>query len=117
MLTGHAAGVHQQVLLPMQRQVTKHRTDDADVIGHSGDVREQVADPKAALAPLPEFPRAGEPHPIRVRVQRVGRVFADFLTFVLFQHRLGIEGVDMTGTAVHETKDDATDSRRKVRLG
>ena len=57
--------MEQEILLAVQRLLPDHRSDDAELVGNRGDVRQQVADPEAALAVLPKLPRAAEPHSIR----------------------------------------------------
>ena len=116
-----APGVQQEVRLPVEREFADHRADDAEFVGDAGDVREEVADPEAALAALLELPRAAEPDALgrRLRPLRDG-AGADRLPFVLLQHRLVIEGIDVTRPTVHEAENDALrlrscgDRRRSV---
>ncbi len=81
-------------------------THDAEVVHTAGDMGEQVTHRQAALAILAKFPRGteqrtslGKGHPRQI----VGKGFAA----VTIQQRFGVKGVDMTGTALHEQKDNA----------
>ena len=59
--TDGSARVQQQGLGPVQRTFAAQRTDDAEIVGNAGDVREQIADPQPRLAALLEVPETFEP--------------------------------------------------------
>jgi hypothetical protein len=109
--------VQQQVLLSVERLLADHRSHDAQLVGDVRDVREQVAHPQSALAPLLELPRAAHPDPagVALRLLRDGRG-ADRLALVLGQRRLGVERVDVRRAAVHEQEDDGLGLRGEVGL-
>src|SRR5262249_34844448 len=54
-----AAGVQEVVGAGVLGELRHHRADDGQIIGAAGDVREQLADPQAALAVPAELPRRG----------------------------------------------------------
>ena len=78
------------------------------------DVREQVADRRAALAAGPELPRRGERLAVVVELGRL-RLHLEGLAVLPVQARLGVEGVHLRGPALHEEEDDAPGLRRVVR--
>ena len=65
-----AAGVQLEQRAAVGRVGAVDRVDDAEVVHARGHVREQLADPEAALAVLPELPRASR---AACRSRRTGR--------------------------------------------
>jgi len=101
------AGVEEEILLAVEREFADHRADDAQLVGDLGDAGEEIADPQPTF-PLPaKLPRAAEPDPVGVRLRPLRDVrVADLRPFVGFEHRFGIEEIDMARAAVHEAEDD-----------
>ena len=91
-----------------------HRPDHRDVVHPVADVREQVADRRAARAAGPELPRRGEGLAVVVELGRL-RLHLERLAVLPLQPRLGIEGIHLRGPALHEQEDDAPGLRRVVR--
>jgi hypothetical protein len=81
-----------------------HRADDGDVVGVLRDVRQNFGEFEAALAVFGELVRAAE------QVARPLFVVVDFrggrLAVVFGEFGLGVEQIDVAGTAVHEELDD-----------
>ena len=90
--------------------------DEAEVVDELGDVREQVAHPRARLAVLAELPRAGE------QVAGLGELHARLgerqrLARVAREQRLVVERVDLRRPAVHEAEDHPLGAWLEVRRG
>ena len=92
-----------------------HGVEHAQLVGLTGDVREQFTGPKAALPVLAELPGRGQ--------QVVGGAGDDTrlgewqrLAIIAAEQRLVVEGVDMAGAAMHEQKDHPLGARSKVGL-
>ena len=99
--------MQQQILLAVQGEFADHRSNHTQLICHAGNSREQVADPQATVTALAKFPGTAQPDSIRTRLRSLAdSTLANRFPFVLFQHRLGIEGVDVTGATIHETEND-----------
>ena len=81
---------------------------------HSADVREDVADPLAALAVLPEAVRRREQAVLRV-AQRLAIDLGRALAGVLGDLRLVVERVDLRRPARHEELNDVLGLRGEVR--
>ncbi len=96
------------------RESRGHRADHRDVVHAEPDVREQVADRRAAGAAGPELPRRGEGLAVVVELGRL-RLHLERLAVLPIQPRLGIEGVHLRGPALHEEEDDVPGPRPVVR--
>src|SRR5581483_12412302 len=70
-------------------------------------VREQIADPLAALAVLLEFPLGTDDSPLILVAAAAERLYRDGLAVQRVEVGFVIEGIDMAGTAVHEEEDHA----------
>ena len=96
-----------------------HALQEAQVIDHSGHVREEFGRPVAALAALLEFPKRLH-HPHRGTHaglgERAGIVEVERNAVLLHHLRLVVEGIDVADTACHEQKDDALGLREMVRV-
>ncbi len=111
----HVARVHHQQARLVVGVVGVHRANDADVIDALGHLGVQLADLDAALAVLLGLERRGhqlaDPGPAGLLEQSIGHR----LTVQLFQARLGVEGIDVRRTAVHEQEDHPFGPGGKVR--
>ena len=87
----------------MIRHIGLHRPNHTQIIGMLGGLLEQIAHLQAALAIALEFKRR---LPGRTRFSFGRKVNRDFLAMPLRQRRLGIEGVNVRWTAIHEQMDD-----------
>ena len=80
-----------------------HGADDADVIGHAADVREELADFLAGFAELLEVVLRAEAGELRVLKLRdllpLGERFGHRLGVHLRELRLVVEGFEMRGAA------------------
>ena len=76
-------------------------------------VREEVADPLAALAVLLELPLRPDDPPLVLLAAPAERLDGDRLAVELVQLRLVVERVDLARPAVHEQEDDALGLRRR----
>ena len=94
------------------RQVGFHGTDDGQLVGAGGDVREQLADGHAGFAMGLELPGAFQPLAIAARRGVLG--VGERLAVKVRQLGLGVEGIDMRDAAVHETEDDVLGPRPEV---
>ena len=97
----------------MLHELRSHAADDGNVIDTGGDVREQVADRRTALAVAVEVPRGR--HDVAVLVEHgARRLERHRLASFLGQPRLGVERVDVRQAAGHVAEDDALDLRLEV---
>ena len=97
----------------MLHELRRHAADDGDVVDTSRDVREEVADRRAALAVAVEVPRGR--HDVAVLVEhRARRLERHRLAGFLGQARLGVERVDVREPAGHVAEDDALDLRLEM---
>ena len=107
------ARVHEDLAGAVDRHIGIHRFDECDVVDHLRQVREDFADPSAALAIALE--REHRRNDLR-GVERLRRIQAVQILFgedvlglfsaVLFQQRLVIERLDLACATDHEQKDD-----------
>ena len=97
-------GVHHEHRRLVIRDVGVHRSNDADVIRATADVREELTHLQPALAVARE--REGRLHERAGLALGGHRIARQRLPVVLRQHRLGVEAVDLRQTAVHEQEDD-----------
>src|SRR6185437_9294364 len=81
-----------------------------------GQVREEVADPLAALPVLLELPLRPDDPPRVLVAAAAERLHGDRLAVQAVQLRLVVEGVDVAGAAVHEQEDDALGLCLEMRL-
>ncbi len=109
-----AAGVHEVVCARVLREIRDHRSHDGEVVHARADAREQVADGDAAFAVAAELPRTLEHVADVVELSRVG-LDLDRLAVLAIEPGLGVEGIELGGTAVHEEKDDALRLGREMR--
>src|SRR5262245_31098185 len=90
--------------------------DDGELVGVPADVGEVVGDGQSALAARAELAEGGRQKtdlsPAAVDVFFVRR---QCLASVLLESRLGVEGIDLAGGAVHHQEDDASRLALKVR--
>ena len=84
----------------------RHRPDDAKIVRAACEVGEEVADGDSAFAVSLEFPGTGHEVALGVEDGRV-RLELRLLPVLLVQPGLGIKGVDLGDTAVHEEEDHA----------
>src|SRR5215471_21727104 len=95
--------------------------DYRDVIHHFSDIRKPVGNPQPALPMLFEGTPRGEQPVTRFSALRGDQILRMErgryrLECQLFEQRLGIEQIDLTGAAFHETPDDVFCQRRMMRL-
>ena len=110
------ARVHLQHRRAVDRRVGGHRVQEGDVIDARGQVREQVADPLAALAVLLELPlRPDDPALVLLAAAAEG-LHLHGLAVQAVQLRLVVERIDVAGPAVHEQEDHALRLGGEVRL-
>ncbi len=113
-LQAAVAAVHQHERRLMVGHVGVHRADDAHVVdvplGRAG---EELADLDAALAVLLERERRAQGR-AGLALGAEGRP-GKRLAVVLRQQRLGIKGVDLRRSTVHEQVDDLLGSRGEMR--
>ena len=97
-----------------------HGTDEAEVVGNGGDVRQELAHPRAASAVLRELEVAGLDRQLLAsghggeplaHADGIGKL----LTAELLQHRLVIEEIVLGGSAGLCEVNDALRSWREVR--
>ena len=110
------AGMQLQHRAAMVHGVADHRAHHAEVVSARAHMREQTADRGSALAVRLEFERRSHQAADFVR-WREGDLALDRqrLAFVQLQARLGVEGVQVRGPAMHEEKDDVLRFRGEVR--
>ena len=96
-----------------------HRADDAEVVGDRTDVREDVGELHARLAPLLEFERtaAGLEHGALELgdLLALGERFREGLSVEFLQDRLIVEELEVGRAARHAEEDDALGLHREVR--
>jgi hypothetical protein len=112
------AAVHLQHGRAVLRRVGGHRVDECDVVDAAADVREQVADPLAALAVLLELPPRLDDAALVLLAATAGSLHLDGLVVHADHAGLIVERVDLARPAVHEQKDDALrlgSARRRLR--
>ena len=104
----------------MVELVGLHRTDDGQIIGALGQVRQEFGDPRAGLAVLRELVRR------RQRSRALGNegellalqdAVGHRLAFELREGRLGVEQVDLGRTAEHVQEDHVLGLGGEVRRG
>jgi hypothetical protein len=91
----------------------EHRTDNGNPVGVAGDVRQRLRELGAALAVTVEAERALEQ--VAGEAFVVGDLGRRRPIIVAVEHRLGVEQVDMAGTAMHEELNDGAGRAGKVR--
>ncbi len=107
---GHPlARVHLEAAAGMVDVVRHHRPDDAQPVDARPDVREELARLEARLAVPTEPPGRGQQLPLLAQV-KLGRGLA----VVGGQPGLGVEGVDLRGTAGHEEEDHSPGTAREM---
>jgi hypothetical protein len=111
---GLLARVHLQAGAVVIDVVGDHRADEAKIVHASGDVREQFADGRAALAVAGEAPWGSEQIP-RLRSLQLWLGERERLALHLGELRLRIEQVHVRWAAGHEEEDDALRFRGKLR--
>ena len=111
------AGVEEVVGVGVLGKFAGHRADERQLVHDLGHVREQIADPRPALAVPAELPRrlhhladVGELRRLQL-AHRLVRVLA----VELLQQRLVVEGIHLRRAAVHVEEDDALRLGRVVR--
>jgi len=91
------AGVHQLGGRAVGRDTLVQRADDAHVVGHALELREDLGDLEAGLTGLLELERSREEDAVHAGGRHVGE---------LLHLRLRIEGVEVRGSAAREDVDD-----------
>lgn len=107
---GGDAAVHLQEGGRMVRHVGLHAADEAELVRVRGDLREQLADPQAALAALLELPHRGH------ELARGHLAFADGFARVFRQLGFVIKAVHMRWPAVHAEEKHALGLGGEMRL-
>src|SRR5467141_2643575 len=97
----------------MVRAVRVHGADYTEIVGAFAEVRENLADLRAALAELLELEWGLEQVAGLALRSQIGRRHR--LAVILGEHRLGIEGVDLAGTAVEEQENHTLSLRGEMR--
>jgi hypothetical protein len=85
-----------------------HALEETQVVDARGDVREQLGDPAAALAVLREAPRRSHDAVLDNRLrscQGTGVGEVAHLAVAALQEWFVIEGIDLTGSPLHEQED------------
>ena len=107
------ARVHEDLGGGVNCRIGVHRVDERDVVDHSCQVREDLADPRAALAVALERERRRNDARVGVGLLRVqalqvfvGEDLSRQSSGVLLQKRLVIERLELTCAADHEQEDD-----------
>ena len=107
------ARVHKDLSGGVNRRIGVHRVDERDVVDHFRQVREDLADPRAALAIALEREHRRNDARVGVVLLRVqafqvflGEDFPCQFSSVLLQKRLVIERLKLAGPADHEEEDD-----------
>ena len=109
------AAVHHEHRAAVDGAVRVHALHERDVVHARGQVREQVAHPRAALAVLAEVP-LGAHHAALVAVAAAALgLHLDGLPVVLVELGLVVEGVHVARAAVHEQEDHALGLARELR--
>ena len=101
------AAVHHQHGAAVDGALGVHALDERDVVDAGGQVGEQVADPRAALAVLPEVPLGTDDAALVAVAAAALGLHLDGLAVEPVELGLVVEGVDMARAAVHEQEDDA----------
>ncbi len=115
------AGLHVRDGRAMVDGLGVHALDEAQVVGNLGRVRQQIAQPGAALAVLLKLERRTDQRQARLVARHAGQTllaanFGRQLGTVLFvQQRLVIEQVDLRRPAGLKQKNDPLGFRREVR--
>ena len=89
------------------------RADEGDVVNDLADVRNQFRQLDSRLAMRFEFPRAAEHLGAGLRGVVVFDLAGKFLAVELVEYRLGVEQVDVAGSALHPQRNH----RRRFRFG
>src|SRR4029078_6728954 len=92
-----------------------HRANDAQLIDIAGELRKELAHLGAALSMMGEFERRLHQIAFRLSLALGSERLGQRLAVELFQARLGVEGVNVRGTAVHEQKNQLLRAGRKMR--
>ncbi len=111
---GHlgVAAVHQHERRLVIRHLRLHRANDAQIVRVPRRLLKQAADLQAAVPVSLEFKRRRHRRPrFALGFQILHR---QRLAVVAREHRLGVEGIDVGGTAVEEEVNDALGAGRKV---
>ena len=101
------------------REVGGHGPQHAQVVGLAGDVREEVTNPEAALAVLPELPGRFEDGSDAVELSLFdpSHGLVGVLAMVLRQQRLVIEAVHLRHSPFHEQEKNTASLGWKMRTG
>jgi hypothetical protein len=111
----NAAGVHHQHGRAVNWRIGRHGVDEGDVVNFLSQMGEQIADPFAAFAVLPEFPaRLHNPPLIAMPAATEGLHFDGFAIHAVHAGFV-IEGIDLAGATVHVEKDDMLCAWRDMR--
>ena len=89
----------------MVRGFREHGIDDRQLVGHLSEMRKEIRNLQSALAVLVEPERTLHEMADRPAVGADGRRAGVGLAVEARQRRLGVEGIDVTGRAVHEEED------------
>ena len=110
------ACMQQIVRIGVLAELARHRTDDAELIGYPGDMREEIAHPSTRLAVLTEFP--GRCKRVAIVVELRGRsLHRKWLAIEIQQSRLWIKGINLRRPTIHVEEDHAARACRKMRGG
>ena len=111
------ARVHLDQAGAVREAVGVGAADDGEIIDATGEVRIEVRDLDAGLSVLRELARrAEEGAGFADLEQRIAVEVRHRLAAVLAQLRLGVPGIDLAHSAIHEQADDRFRFRRVVRL-
>src|SRR5439155_11595805 len=100
----------------MRDAVAYHGSNDAQIVGVPGDVREQLAHWKSALAVPAKLPRRLEQASRTAFRKRERTLEGQRFAVIAIEQRLGIERIHVRWAAVHEHEDHTPGSRSEVRL-
>ena len=111
------ASVHAERSVVVVRVARVHRSNQGDVVGHPGHVREEFADFRARFAAFLELPlRLLEEELLVARpIARLRMIEGDLLAVIGGELRLRVETIDVRDAAAHEQEDDALGLTGKVR--
>ncbi len=78
--------------------------DEAEFVDHLGCLRKQLRNPLAAIPMLCPFPRNSQDFAETIGTDQSGKFEWQWLSVMLIQQRLPVEGVHLAHSAVHEQK-------------
>lgn len=110
----NASGVHHEHGRAVNGRIGRHGVDEGDIVDFLSQAGEQVTDPFAACAVLPEFPaRFHDATLIAMPAATEGLHFDGFAIHSIHAGFV-IEGIDLAGATVHIEENDVFRARLEV---